>query len=205
MPGSSQLLEVRWHGRGGQGAVTASTILAEAASYEGLYVQAFPEFGPERRGAPVKAYTRISRTPIRSRAPIANPDIVVVLDPSLPPTHYLQGLKSDGFLVINSKLPARDIVSKLGVSRVVVVDATAIALRTIKAPIVNVAMLGALARVVDMVSLESIARATLKTLFNVKLEGPLDSLIRSSILGEAALGNLEALVEAYRLAEVVEV
>lgn len=205
MPGSSQLLEVRWHGRGGQGAVTASTILAEAASYEGLYVQAFPEFGPERRGAPVKAYTRISRTPIRSRAPIANPDIVVVLDPSLPPTHYLQGLKSDGFLVINSKLPARDIVSKLGVSRVVVVDATGIALRTIKAPIVNVAMLGALARVVDMVSLESIARATLKTLFNVKLEGPLDSLIRSSILGEAALGNLEALVEAYRLAEVVEV
>jgi len=130
---------------------------------------------------------------------------VVVLDPSLPPTYYLQGLKSDGFLVINSKLPARDIVSKLGASRVVVVDATGIALRTIKAPIVNVAMLGALARVASMVSLGSIARATLKTLFSVKLEGPLDSLIRSSILGEAALGNLEALVEAYRLAEVVEV
>jgi pyruvate ferredoxin oxidoreductase gamma subunit len=203
--GSNQLLEVRWHGRGGQGAVTASTILAEASSYEGLYVQAFPEFGPERRGAPVKAYTRISRTPIRSRAPIANPDIVVVLDPSLSPTYYLQGLKSDGFLVINSKLPARDIVSKLGVSRVVVVDATGIALRTIRAPIVNVAMLGALARVVNIVSLESIARATLKMLFNVKLEGPLDSIIRSSILGEAVLGNLEALVEAYRLAEVVEV
>jgi pyruvate ferredoxin oxidoreductase gamma subunit len=205
LPGSSQLLEVRWHGRGGQGAVTASTILAEAASYEDLYVQAFPEFGPERRGAPVKAYTRISRTPIRSRAPITNPDIVVVLDPSLSPTYYLQGLKSDGFLVINSKLPARDIVSKLGVSRVVVVDATGIALRTIRAPIVNVAMLGALARVVNIVSLESIARATLKMLFNVKLEGPLDSIARSSILGEAALGNLEALVEAYRLAEVVEV
>jgi len=203
--GSNQLLEVRWHGRGGQGAVTASTILAEASSYEGLYVQAFPEFGPERRGAPVKAYTRISRTPIRSRAPITNPDIVVVLDPSLSPTYYLQGLKSDGFLVINSKLPARDIISKLGVSRVVVVDATGIALRTIRAPIVNVATLGALARVVNIVSLESIARATLKTLFNVKLEGPLDSIARSSILGEAALGNLEALVEAYRLAEVVEV
>jgi len=203
--GSNQLLEVRWHGRGGQGAVTASTILAEAASYEGLYAQAFPEFGPERRGAPVKAYTRISRTPIRSRAPITNPDIVVVLDPSLSPTYYLQGLKSDGFLVINSKLPARDIISKLGVSRVVVVDATGIALRTIRAPIVNVAMLGALARVVNIVSLESIARATLKMLFNVKLEGPLDSIARSSILGEAALGNLEALVEAYRLAEVVEV
>ncbi|MFZ8792988.1 MAG: 2-oxoacid:acceptor oxidoreductase family protein [Acidilobaceae archaeon] len=205
MLGSNQLLEVRWHGRGGQGAVTASTILAEASSYEGLYVQAFPEFGPERRGAPVKAYTRISRTPIRSRAPITNPDIVVVLDPSLSPTYYLQGLKSDGFLVINSKLPARDIISKLGVSRVVVVDATGIALRTIRAPIVNVATLGALARVVNIVSLESIARATLKTLFNVKLEGPLDSIARSSILGEAALGNLEALVEAYRLAEVVEV
>jgi len=199
------VIEVRWHGRGGQGAVTASIILAEAASYEGLYAQAFPEFGPERRGAPVKAYTKISRTPLRSRSPILNPDVVVVLDSSLSSSQYLQGLKSDGFIVLNSKLSPREVMEKLGVSRVAVVDATSIALRTIRAPIVNIAMLGALARIVREVSLESIAKATLKTLFNVKLEGPLDSLIKSGLLGEAALGNLEALIEAYKLTEVVKV
>ncbi len=205
MPGLHGVFEIRWHGRGGQGAVTASIILAEAASYEGLYAQAFPEFGPERRGAPVKAYTRVSRTPIRSRDPIFNPDVVVVLDPSLPPSLYLQGLKDDGLVVLNSKLPAREVLGKLGVSRLAIVDATSIALRTIRAPIVNIAMLGALVRATNIVSLESIARATLKTLFNIKLEGSLDSLVRSGLLGEAAIGNLEALIEAYRLVEVVEV
>jgi len=197
-------IEIRWHGRGGQGAVTASIVLSEAASYEGLYAQAFPEFGPERRGAPVRAYTRISKEPIRSRSPIQNPDFVVVLDSSLSPKVFLQGLKSDGFLVINTKLPARVVSSNLGLSRVVVVDATSIALRALKAPIVNIAMLGALARVLPIVSLESIAKATLKTLFNVKLEGSLASAIKSGLLGEAALGNIEALLEAYRLAEVFE-
>jgi len=197
-------IEIRWHGRGGQGAVTASIVLSGAASYEGLYAQAFPEFGPERRGAPVRAYTRISKEPIRSRSPIQNPDFVVVLDSSLSPKVFLQGLKSDGFLVINTKLPARVVSSNLGLSRVVVVDATSIALRTLKAPIVNIAMLGALARVLPIVSLESIAKATLKTLFNIKLEGSLTSAIKSGLLGEAALGNIEALLEAYRLAEVFE-
>jgi len=197
-------IEVRWHGRGGQGAVTASIVLSEAASYEGLYAQAFPEFGPERRGAPVRAYTRVSKEPIRSRSPVQNPDFVVVLDSSLSPKVFLQGLRSDGFLVINTKLPARVVSSNLGLSRVVVVDATSIALRTLKAPVVNIAMLGALARVLPIVSLESIAKATLKTLFNVKLEGSLASAIKSGLLGEAALGNIEALLEAYRLAEVFE-
>ena len=197
-------IEVRWHGRGGQGAVTASIVLSEAASYEGLYAQAFPEFGPERRGAPVRAYTRISKEPIRSRSPIQNPDFVVVLDSSLSPKVFLQGLKGDGFLVINTKLPARAVSSNLGLSRVVVVDATSIALRTLKAPVVNIAMLGALARVLPIVSLESIAKATLKTLFNIKLEGGLASAIKYGLLGEAALGNIEALLEAYRLAEVFE-
>lgn len=198
------VLKVRWHGRGGQGAVTASIVLAEAASYEGLYSQAFPEFGAERRGAPVRAYTRISRAPIRTRSPIINPDFVVVLDPSLPPQQFLQGLAVDGFIVLNSKLSARDLSDKLGAPKVVVVDATSIALKTIKAPIVNIAMLGALARVLRVVPLESIARATLKILFNIKFEGPLASLTKLNLLGEAALGNVEALVEAYRLAEVLE-
>lgn len=201
---SARSIEVRWHGRGGQGAVTASIILSEAANYEGLYAQAFPEFGPERRGAPVKAYTRISRDPIRSRAPVRSPDIVVVLDPTIPHQLFLQGLKEDGVLVINTKLSATDISVKLKVSRVVTIDATGVALKILKTPIVNIAMLGALARVLRIVSLESLARATLKTLFNIKFEGSLETLRKTSILGEAALGNIEVLVEAYRLAEVFE-
>ncbi|MDM7275433.1 MAG: 2-oxoacid:acceptor oxidoreductase family protein [Thermoprotei archaeon] len=195
-------IEVRFHGRGGQGAVTASIILAEAAALQGLYSQAFPEFGPERRGAPVKAYTRISKGPIKTRAPILNPEVVVVLDPSLHPSIYMQGLKSDGLLILNSKREARVIAGELGFGRVAVVDATGIALRNLKAPIVNVAMLGALARVLEEVSLDSIAKATLKALFNIKWEGDLASLLKTSIIGEAALGNIKALNEAYRLTEV---
>lgn len=130
--------------------------------------------------------------------------MVVVLDSSLPPSQFIQGLASDGFVVLNSKFSARDVSAKLGVPRVVVVDATSIALKTIKAPIVNIAMLGALARVVRLISLESLAKATLKTLFNIKFEGSLDSLTKTGFLGEAALGNIEALIEAYRLAEVLE-
>jgi pyruvate ferredoxin oxidoreductase gamma subunit len=130
--------------------------------------------------------------------------VVVVLDSSLPPSQFIQGLASDGFVVLNSKFSARDVSAKLGVPRVVVVDATSIALKTIKAPIVNIAMLGALARVVRLISLESLAKATLKTLFNIKFEGSLDSLTKTGFLGEAALGNIEALIEAYRLAEVLE-
>lgn len=130
--------------------------------------------------------------------------MVVVLDSSLPPSQFIQGLASDGFVVLNSKFSARDVSAKLGVPRVVVVDATSIALKTIKAPIVNIAMLGALARVVRLISLESLAKATLKTLFSIKFEGSLDSLTKTGFLGEAALGNIEALIEAYRLAEVLE-
>ncbi len=202
MSNPQRTIEVRFHGRGGQGAVTASIILAEAAALEGLYSQAFPEFGPERRGAPVKAYTRISKEHIKTRAPILNPDIVVVLDPSLHPSTYMQGLKKDGLLVLNSKKGAKSIAEELSVGKVMVVDATGIALRNLRAPIVNVAMLGALARVLEEVSLDSIAKATLKAIFNIKWEGNIASLLEASIIGEAVLGNIRALNEAYRLTEV---
>jgi pyruvate ferredoxin oxidoreductase gamma subunit len=203
--GSDSTIEISWFGRGGQGAVTASVILAEAASYENLYSQAFPEFGPERRGAPVKAYTRISKTPIRTRSPIINPDIIVVLDPSLPYPQYIKNLKSNGFLIINTKLSAKEILNNLNIPRVAVVDATSIALKTIRAPIVNVAMLGALAKVLRLVSIESIAKATLKILFNIEYEGSLDNIIKTGKISKTALGNIESLVEAYNLAEVLEV
>ncbi|MEB3765497.1 MAG: 2-oxoacid:acceptor oxidoreductase family protein [Desulfurococcales archaeon] len=157
--------EIRWHGRGGQGAVTASMVLAMAAIYEGKYAQAFPEFGAERRGAPVKAYTRIGDEPILTRAPILNPDIVVVLDPSLPKELYLAGVKDSTIFLINTKKSPREIAEDLGVpvERVYTVDATKIALEVLKVPIVNTAMVGALVHVVPLVKLESVKKAVLET------------------------------------------
>ncbi|MEN2999547.1 MAG: 2-oxoacid:acceptor oxidoreductase family protein [Acidilobaceae archaeon] len=198
------MLEIRWHGRGGQGAVTASIILAEAATLEGLYAQAFPEFGPERRGAPVRAYTRISEgEAVVVRSPIVNPDVVVVLDPSLPPQLYLSGLKENGVLVINSKRSPKEVWETVR-KKVVVVDATGISLKILKVPIVNVAMLGALARVLERPSLESLARATLKVLFGFQWQGSLELLLKSPLLSEPLLANVTVLQEAYRSAEVVE-
>ncbi|MEM1611079.1 MAG: 2-oxoacid:acceptor oxidoreductase family protein [Sulfolobales archaeon] len=196
------IYEIRWHGRGGQGAVTGSIILAEASNLEGLYSQAFPEFGPERRGAPVTAYTRISKGYIRTRAPIENPDIVVVLDPSIPASTYLRGLKRDGYVVINTKKSARDIAESLGIRGVVSVDGTSLALKILGSPIVNIAMLGALARILDIVSINSIARAILKILYNIEASGSLDTIFKSPGLGEAVMGNIAVLSEAYRSAEV---
>ncbi len=158
--------EIRWHGRGGQGAVTAAMILAKAAIYEGKHAQAFPEFGAERRGAPVKAYTRVSDSPILTRAPIITPDIVVVLDPSLPKELYLTGLKENGYLVVNTKKSPSEYASTIGVDgryRVYTVDATRLALETLGVPIVNTAMVGALVRVVPIVSIESVERAVMET------------------------------------------
>ena len=157
--------EIRWHGRGGQGAVTASMILAMAAVYEGKYAQAFPEFGAERRGAPVKAYTRIDDEPIRTRAPILSPDIVVVLDPSLPKELYLQGVKPSTVFIVNTKRGREEVARDLGVDpgRVHTVDATRIALEILKVPIVNTAMVGALIGVVPLVRLESVERAIRET------------------------------------------
>ena len=157
--------EIRWHGRGGQGAVTAAMILAEAAIYEGKYAQAFPEFGAERRGAPVRAYTRISDSPIKTRAPILEPDVVVVLDPSLPPSLYLAGLRPGGMIVANTKRSPEEFAREIGAEgyKVYTVDATRIALEVLGLPIVNTAMVGALVRVLPIVSLESVEKAILDT------------------------------------------
>jgi len=156
--------EIRWHGRGGQGAVTAAMILAKAAIYEGKYAQAFPEFGAERRGAPVKAYTRVAGEPILTRAPIEHPDIVVVLDPSLPKELYLAGLKEGGLIVVNTKRSPEEFSEEVGGRySVATVDATGIALEVLGLPIVNTAMVGALVKVAPLVSFESVEKAILET------------------------------------------
>lgn len=148
-------VEIRFHGRGGQGAVTAARILAEAAYLEGNYCQAFPFFGAERRGAPVVAFTRISKEPIRIHEQVYEPDHVVVLDPTLvEAVNVASGLKKDGTIVLNSK----KIPERLKGAKVAFVDATAIAIEFLGVPITNTTMLGALSRATSVVSLESLEK-----------------------------------------------
>jgi len=156
---TSELVEIRWHGRGGQGAVTSAELLAKAAIEEGKYAQAFPAFGAKRRGAPVIAFDRInSKEPIRIRAEIAEPDVVVVLDSSLLHiANVTSGLKEKGVLVINTGRPLQDIESELGNKwKLVVIDATKIARELLGVPIVNTTLLGALIKATGVVKLESL-------------------------------------------------
>jgi 2-oxoacid:acceptor oxidoreductase gamma subunit (pyruvate/2-ketoisovalerate family) len=157
-----KILEVRWHGRGGQGAWTASELLARAAISEGKYIQSFPEFGPERMGAPVTAFTRISTEPIRIHCAVYNPDVVAVLDPTLLKTvKVTDGMSDDGGdIIVNSKENAAQIRKMLDTNKgkVWTVPASDISLKILGMPITNTAMLGAVARVTGAVSLETIEK-----------------------------------------------
>ena len=151
------MIEIRFHGRGGQGSVTSAELLALAAIGEGKYAQAFPSFGPERRGAPVVAFCRISDQPIRIRANIYEPDIVVVLDPTLLKiVNVAAGLKPSGIVVTTSKDSPEMVRETLGIkNRIAVVDAIKIAMEVLGLPITNTAMLGSLIRAADLVKRES--------------------------------------------------
>jgi len=150
--------EIRWHGRGGQGVVTANEILAGAALLEGKYMKAFPEFGPERMGAPIRAFARISDEPIKVHSQVYFPDYVIVLDPTLIGNiNVLEGLKKEGALVANYAEGTDHLRKALNTDlNVHAVDASKIALETIGKPMANTAMLGALVRVSNVVKLESI-------------------------------------------------
>ncbi len=157
------MIEIRFHGRGGQGVVVASKTLAVAYFLEGKYVQAFPAFGAERRGAPVVAFTRVDDVPIRLRNYIYAPDHIVVLDPTLlEMTNITDGLKKGGLILINIDEPPSTFSSYVDF-RVATVDASGIAvehgLGTPTAPIVNTAVLGAFARATASAGLDAIARA----------------------------------------------
>lgn len=154
------MIEIRFHGRGGQGAVTAAKILAEAAFREGNDVQAFPYFGVERRGAPVTAFTKIDKKPIRVKSQIYEPDYVVVLAPQLVQSiNVAEGLKEHGVVIINSNKPP-DAFKEYVEGCVAIVDAREIAIKnglgTKTAPIVNTAILGGLAKASGIVKIESI-------------------------------------------------
>ena len=159
MTEANGLIEIRWHGRGGQGAVTSAELLAQAAINEGKYAQAFPSFGPERRGAPVLAFVRISSSkPIKVRADITKPDVVVVLDPGLLRiVDFTSGLKKDGIVVINTIKSAAQIKQELKIgSAIATVNATKIARELLGVPITNTTMVGAVIKATGVVKLESL-------------------------------------------------
>jgi 2-oxoacid:acceptor oxidoreductase gamma subunit (pyruvate/2-ketoisovalerate family) len=151
------MIEIRIHGRGGQGAVTSAEMVALAAIKVGKYAQAFPSFGPERRGAPVVAFCRISDERIRVRASISRPDIVLVLDPSiLRLVDVGAGLKAEGILVINTRFSPDEIKKELGIkTRLATVDANRIAQEELGLPITNTTMLGALLKSSEVVAKEA--------------------------------------------------
>lgn len=156
------MLEIRTHGRGGQGSVIASEILADAFFHEGKFVQAFPAFGVERRGAPVMAFTRASDGEIRERCQIYEPDHLIVLDRVLLTTvKVTDGLKEGGWIIINTNMDIED--DELSGFRIATVDAAKIALShrlgSLAAPIVNTSIIGAFAGATGLVGLDAVKQA----------------------------------------------
>lgn len=154
------MIEVRFHGRGGQGVVTAAKLLAETAMKEGKYFQALPDYGGERMGAPIRAYTRISSTLIIPHCLVTEPDIVVVIDSTLIDfIDVTEGVNEHGIFVVNTPLSLDEVRSKIKYTKgkVGTVDATHIALHTLGRNIPNVPMLGALVKATNIVDRDTIA------------------------------------------------
>ena len=177
--------EVRWHGRAQQGIVTAAKVFAEAALAGGDNVQAFPDYGPERMGAPVAAYNRLSKGPLTVHCAVENPRVVAVVDSTLiGGVDVLEGVPKDGVIVINTNLSAKEVKKKLDIGKreLYTVDATKIALETIKRPFPNTPMMGALAKATGLVKLDDLFEETKKSmgkkLAKEVLEGNLSAIKR---------------------------
>jgi pyruvate ferredoxin oxidoreductase gamma subunit len=182
------MFQVRIHGRGGQGVVTATEMLSIAAFDEGRHAQAFPSFGSERTGAPVVAFCRIDDKEIRLREPIMAPDALIIQDPTL--LHQVDcfaGLKPDGYILINTgktfeQLGLADFVASHRAERLCTVPATEIALKHVGRPVPNVPLLGGFAAVSGIIRIESVLKA-----------------IREKFSGKVAAGNIAAAKEAYEI------
>jgi 2-oxoacid:acceptor oxidoreductase gamma subunit (pyruvate/2-ketoisovalerate family) len=183
------MIEIRIHGRGGQGAVIASTVIAHAAHHAGFHVQVFPEFGVERRGVPVTAFARLDQRPIRLRTKITSPDHVIVLDPALARnTPVTDGLREDGSIVMNA--PDASALERIQEQwRMAWVDATSIAARhgigTATSPIVNTTMVGAFAGASGLLKPAHVEKAL------------------AEVMGDAAKRNVEAALDAYHAVRVL--
>ncbi|MFZ9195859.1 MAG: 2-oxoacid:acceptor oxidoreductase family protein [Burkholderiales bacterium] len=180
------MLQVRFHGRGGQGVVTAAEMLSIAAFEQGRHAMAFPSFGSERTGAPVVAFCRIDDHEIRLREPILTPDVLIIQDPTLlHQVDVFQGLKSDGYVLINSTrsfddLGVGDIAKKFRHERLTNVPATEIAIKHLGRPVANAVLLGGFAALSGLITLEAVSHA-----------------IREKFSGKIAEGNVAAAAEAY--------
>jgi pyruvate ferredoxin oxidoreductase gamma subunit len=180
------MLQVRFHGRGGQGVVTAAEMLSVAAFEQGRHAQAFPSFGSERTGAPVVAFCRIDDSEIRLREPILAPDVLIVQDPTLlHQVDVFQGLHPQGYVLINSrrsfgKLGLGDIAQRYRPERLTTVPATEIAMKHLGRPLPNAVLLGGFAALSGLVTLPAVAHA-----------------IREKFSGKVAEGNIAAAGEAY--------
>jgi len=176
------LIEIRWHARGGQGAKTASFLLAEALIAQGRFAQGFPDYGPERMGAPIRGYNRIDDEPIRLHCDIEEPDIVVVLDPTLIATeNVIKGLVNGGKVLVNTKESPSAIGEKIGLKdgKVFVVDATGIALEETKRPIPNLPMIGALLRISNLSDIESMVSIVKKKFEGKFKQSEIDANLRA--------------------------
>jgi pyruvate ferredoxin oxidoreductase gamma subunit len=184
MPG--EMIEIRWHARGGQGAKTAATLLAAVAMQDGKYGQGFPYYGPERMGAPIQGFTRISQKPITVHSNIYTPDAVVVLDPTLlDAVDVCEGLSDNGIIIVNTPKSPAEVRAKLGLKgrKVFTVDGTQISIEEIGRPIPNTPMMGALAKALPVVKLETILD---------------DMKHKFAKLGDAVVkGNVRAVQRAY--------
>jgi pyruvate ferredoxin oxidoreductase gamma subunit len=157
-----QLTEIRWHARAGQGAVTAAKLVADTALELDQYIQAMPEYGPERMGAPIQAFTRLSTDPIDIHCNIEQPNVIVVLDESLLPiVDVARGLTKDGAIIVNTCSTPDTIRRELGLedsaAKVATIDASGISLATLKRDIPNTPMIGALAKVTGLFRLDQVA------------------------------------------------
>ena len=184
---NSEHVEFRFHGRGGQGAKSASEIYAAAALEEIGYIQCFPDYGPERQGAPIRTYLRISSTPITVHSGVTNPDYVVVIDPSLLESiNVTEGLKKDGAVIANTKQTKEKLKKILNYDgKIYTVDATQISLDTFGKSIPNTPMLGAVAKVTGLVNLDT-------------LKQQLEHKFLHKLGEEGVKKNIEALERAYK-------
>ena len=183
------ILEIRWHGRGGQGAKTAALLFADAALSLGKFIQAFPEYGPERMGAPVQSFNRLADENITLHCGITDPKIVIVLDPSLiGKVPVTKGIPADGMIIINTNKTPAEMRKVLGLqgAKVYTVDASKIAKESIGRDIPNTPMLGALVKVSNILSFEHMLKDTEKKLQKKFASKP-----------EIVKGNLLAIKRAY--------
>jgi pyruvate ferredoxin oxidoreductase gamma subunit len=179
-------IEIRWHGRGGMGAKTAALLLGEAMMHQDKYIQVFPEYGPERRGAPVVAFTRISDEEIKGHYGIISPDVVVIFDDTLLTSPKIrEGIKKDTVVLVNSSLSIDEIKKKLGIEcNLKVVDASKISRELMGRDLPNTPMLGALMKILNILPFEDFLKAV-------------EERLKNKFKEEVVRKNIEAIKKAY--------